>query len=62
MEKTFVINYSYPLRYQGTYIVKAEDSFAASRKLAQWLCDTYGGTDSASSIVMEVIDGQIKYI
>lgn len=62
MEKTFIITYTWPLRYQGTYVVKAKDGFEAGDKVKKYLCDKYGDTKDSYSVVMNVIDNQLIYV
>ena len=60
MERTFIVSYSRPLRYQGAYVVKAKDGIEAGNKVGEYLKETYGvvynekGLIDASSIVVEV--------
>jgi hypothetical protein len=61
MERTYIINYTYPLRYRGTYVVKALDGIEAGRKLSGFLHEKYGVNDgeTENSIVTEVYEGQL---
>ena len=62
MEKTFIITYSYPFRYKGTYVVKAEDSFKAGEKVSKYLAEKYGATNDSDSVVIQVYDNQLIYV
>ena len=68
MERTFIVSYSRPLRYQGAYVVKAKDGIEAGNKVEEYLKETYGviynekGHVDSSSIVVEVHNNQIMYI
>ena len=61
MERTYIINYTYPLRYRGTYVVKALDGIEAGRKISGFLHERYGVNEgeTESSIVTEVYEGQL---
>jgi len=61
-ERTFIINYSWPLAYKGTYVVKAKDSFEAGNKVSEYLKCKYGRVDCANSVVIEVVNNQMVYI
>lgn len=62
MEKTFIITYHYPIEFKGTYVVRAEDGMYASKKLEEYLRKTYGEFVNASSTVMEMVNGELKFI
>lgn len=61
MERTYIINYTYPLRYRGTYVIKAPDGIEAGRKLSSFLHEKYGVNEgeTESSSVTEVYDDQL---
>ena len=61
MERTYIINYTYPLRYRGTYIIKALDGIEADRKLSTFLHEKYGVNEgeTESSIITEVYEGHL---
>ncbi len=61
MERTYIINYTYPLRYRGTYVVKAPDGIEAGRKLRGFLHEKYGVNEgeTESSSVTEVYEDQL---
>ena len=68
MERTFIVSYSRPLRYQGAYVVKAKNAIEAGNKVEEYLRETYGviynekGLIDSSSIIVEVYNNQIMYI
>ena len=57
--RSYIITYSYPQKYRGTYLINANDGMEASHKLSQHLKETYGDTDNSHSIVLEVEGGRI---
>lgn len=60
--RTFIVNYSYPVRFRGTYCVTAKDSFEAGDKVRSYLENKWGHYKDQMSIVMEVYDNQIQMI
>ena len=58
----YIITYSYPQKYRGTYLINAVDGMEASKKLDSYLKETFGGTDSSHSIVLEVEGSSIQII
>lgn len=62
MERTFIITYHFPLRFQGTYLVKGKDGTDASNKCRKFLEDKYGHYNNQSSIVLEVYDNNLIVI
>lgn len=60
MERTYIINYTYPVRYRGTYVVKAPDGIEAGRKLRGFLHEKYGVVgETESSSITEVYENQL---
>jgi len=60
MEKTYIINYAYPVRYRGTYVIKATDGVEAGRKLRTFLHEKYGHAgESETSTIMEVYEDNL---
>ena len=64
MEKTYIVNYTYPLRYRGTYVVKAQAGFEVGPKIAKFLHEKYGVIEgeTESSIVMEIYESQLIFV
>ena len=60
--RSYIITYSYPQKYRGTYLINANDGMEASHKLSQYLKETYGDTDNSHSIVLEVEGKTIQII
>ena len=60
--KNYIITYSIPAKYRGTYLITASDSIEASRKLDTYLKEKFGDTDTSQSIVTEVEGGAIQII
>ena len=60
--RNYIITYSYPQKYRGTYLVTAVDGIEASKKLDTYLKETFGDTDISHSIVLEVEGSVIKMI
>lgn len=60
--RNYIITYSYPQKYRGTYLISAVDGMEASKKLSTYLKDTFGDTDSSHSIVLEVEGSSIQII
>ena len=60
--KSFIITYSYPFRYRGTYLVTANDGGEASDKCRKYLEEKYGYEDNQNSAVLDVYDNQIIVI
>lgn len=59
MERTFIITYSLPMRYRGSYLVKGVDGIDASNKCRKFLEERYGVINNQNSIVMEVYDNNL---
>lgn len=63
MERTYIINYTYPVRYRGTYVVKALDGIEAGKKLRGFLHEKYGvAGETESSSVTEVYENQLIFV
>ena len=62
MERTFIITYSFPMRYKGSYVVKGIDGIDASNKCQRFLEEKYGYIDNQMSVVMEVYDNNLIFI
>lgn len=62
MERTFIITYSLPMRYQGSYVVKGVDGIDASNKCRRFLEEKYGYVDGQMSVIMEVYDNNLVFI
>lgn len=60
--RNYIITYSYPAKYRGTYLVTAVDGIEASKKISTYLKETFGDTDTSSSIVLEVEGSAIQII
>ena len=60
--RTYIITYTYPLIYQGTYVVKGVDGFDASKKLQKYLKEHYGGTNDSHSMVYEIYDNKLIFV
>lgn len=60
--RNYIITYSYPQKYRGTYLISAVDGMEASKKLSTYLKETFGDTDSSHSIVLEVEGSSIQII
>ena len=61
-ERSFIVNYTYPLRYQGTYLVKAKDGFEAGKKCQKYLEKKWGHYPNQVSMVIEVYDNNLIVI
>ena len=57
--RSYIITYSLPLRYQGTYLVTGKDGMEASAKCRKYLEEKYGYLDTQNSTVVEVYDNHI---
>ena len=57
--RSYIITYSYPFRYRGTYLVTGKDGIEASEKCRKYLEDKYGVDETQNSTVVEVYDNQI---
>lgn len=60
--RTYLITYTYPVRYRGSYLTTAEDGIAASDKIRQYLHDKYGFAGDESSVVNEIYDNGIQVV
>ena len=60
--KNYLITYSWPEKYRGSYIISAEDGIEASNKLSSFLKEKYGTTNTSNSIVTEVIGDSIQIV
>lgn len=64
--RTFIVNYSFPKEYRGTYQVTVEDSLTAGidagNKVHEYLEKKYGKVKDSSSTVIEVYDNKIQKI
>lgn len=60
--RNYIITYSYPQKYRGTYLIQGVDCVDASRKLQMFLKEKYGETDAAHSIVLEVEGSSIQIV
>lgn len=61
-ERSFIITYNYPMRYRGTYLVKAKDGIEAGNKCQKFLEKKYGYAPQQCSVVMEVYDNNLIVI
>ena len=61
--RTFIVNYSAPKEYRGTYRVSVEDGLMAginaSEKVQKYLQEKYGKVKDSASTVIEVYGGDI---
>lgn len=57
--RSFIITYTLPVRYRGTYLVTGKDGIEASEKCRKYLEEKYGYEDGQNSSVVEVYDNQI---
>ena len=60
--RNYLITYSWPEKYRGTYLISAEDVIEASNKISSFLKEKYGDTNSSNSIVTEVIGDSIQVV
>ena len=60
--RNYLITYSWPEKYRGSYLVSAEDGFEASNKLFSFLKEKYGDTNTSNSSVTEVIGDSIQIV
>ena len=57
--RSYIITYSYPFRYRGTYLVTGKDGIEASEKCRKYLEEKYGHEDNQNSTVVEVYDNHL---
>ena len=57
--RSYIITYSYPFRYRGTYLVTGKDGIEASEKCWKYLEEKYGHENNQNSTVVEVYENQI---
>ena len=60
--RNYLITYSWPEKYRGSYLISAEDGIDASNKLSSFLKEKYGATNNSNSIVTEVIGDSIQIV
>ena len=60
--KTYLVTYSWPIKYRGSYMAYGYDSIDAGNKVSQYLKETFGPTNDSMSIVTEIIGNNIKII
>ena len=60
--RNYLITYSWPEKYRGSYLISAEDGIVASNKLSSFLKEKYGPTDSSNSIVTEIVGNNIQIV
>lgn len=60
--RNYLITYSWPEKYRGSYLISAEDGFEAGNKLSSFLKEKYGNTNTSISIVTEVIGNSIQIV
>lgn len=60
--KNYIITYSWPEKYRGSYLISAEDGIEASNKISSFLKEKYGATNTSNSIVTEVIGDSIQIV
>ena len=60
--RNYLITYSWPEKYRGSYLVSAEDGFEAGNKLFSFLKEKYGDTNTSNSSVTEVIGDSIQIV
>ena len=60
--RNYLITYSWPEKYRGSYLISAEDGIEASNKLSSFLKEKYGATNTSNSIVTEVIGDSIQIV
>lgn len=60
--RNYLITYSWPEKYRGSYLISAEDGIDASNKLSSFLKEKYGATNTSNSIVTEVIGDSIQIV
>ena len=60
--RNYIITYSYPAKYRGTYLIQGKDGIDASDKLSKYLKETYGDTTDAHCVVLEVEGNSIQII
>jgi hypothetical protein len=64
--RTFIVNYSSPKEWKGTYQVRVEDgpmaNIKASQKVHQYLEDKYGKVKDSNCTVLEVYDNKIQKV
>lgn len=59
---SYIITYSYPAKYRGTYLIHGKDGIDASDKLKKYLEETYGGASDSHCVVLEVEGNSIQII
>lgn len=57
--RSYIITYSLPFRYKGTYLVTGKDGIEASEKCRKYLEEKWGAEVNQNSTVVEVYDNQI---
>ena len=60
--RNYLITYSWPEKYRGSYLINAEDGIEASNKLSSFLKEKYGDTNTSTAIVTEVIGNSIQIV
>lgn len=60
--RKFIIGYSEPAAYKGTYLMEAEDGVEASNKVQRYLEETKGKENNTRSITMEVYGNEIMVL
>lgn len=60
--RNYIITYSYPAKYRGTYLIQGKDGIDASDKLSKYLKETYGDTTDAHCVVLEVEGSSIQIV
>lgn len=60
--KNYIITYSYPDEYKGTYLIQGKDGLDASDRLENYLRETYGEVKDSHSICVEVEGSVIQII
>ena len=60
--RSYIITYSYPAKYRGTYLIQGEDGIDASDKLKKYLEETHGGTTDSHCVVLEVEGSSIQIV
>ena len=60
--RSFIVNYTHPLRYRGTYLTTAIDGIEAGKKVRDYLQDKYGYEPDQRSSVHEIEDNRIQVL
>lgn len=60
--KAYIVTYSWPLRYRGTYLTTAADSLEAGEKIKNYLREKYGYAGDEVSSVHEIYDNGIQVV